>query len=330
MPNGGSLARPAVGLLAAAVLLAGIAVAQPYALAAFSVVAFGPLHVLLALRYLTGRSWPALAGSTGRTLLVLVLLMVVVRAITVVDGHLGHQLELIGGTGIVAFALWAGLRGGLRYAAIGAVLTLAVVSALELPWYWHLLTHGHNLVPLVFLWDWARRSRPTARLSFVAANLGWLVGIPAVVLAGLADAWLNPAPPGLVTHLTDPAFLVASAAPPGASPALGLRFLAVFGFLQAMHYVLWMVFFQVHGRPEIRRLERAVPVLAGWRFWAVAAAVCAAIWMSYGIGYAQGRAVYGVLGALNVYVEQPIAIWLLLTALPARPTTTLIAPLRVS
>ena len=147
-----------------------LAIAQPHTLAAFSVVALGPLHVLLALRYLTGRTLPILEGPIGRTLLVLVAAMVLIRAITVASPHLGHHLELLGGAALVGFATWVGLRGTLRYVALGIVAAVTALSFVELPWYWHFLTHGHNVVPLIFLWDWTRRFRPTARLGFVAAN----------------------------------------------------------------------------------------------------------------------------------------------------------------
>lgn len=48
------------------------------------------------------------------------------------------------------------------------------------------------------------------------------------------------------------------------------------------------------------------------------------IWLVYALGYYDGRAVYGIVGAANVYLEQPIAVWLLLTVLPAGATSGLI------
>lgn len=91
-----------------------------------------------------------------------------------------------------------------------------------------------------------------------------------------------------------------------------------------MHYVLWMVFFQLYGRAEVRRS----PLPAGWRFWALAGGASALVWAAYAAGYYDGRTAYAVLGALNVYLEQPIATWLLLTALPASATTALVGRLR--
>ena len=296
----------------------------PFTTAAFSVMLLGPLHVLLAVRYLSGRIAGALPGSTGWLLVAFVAVMALIRAVSSVAPHLGHQLELVGGMAGIGVALMVGLRGRLRWWALAAVAAIAVWSLIELPWYWHLFVHGHNHVPLIFLWDWTRGRPPGQRWGFVGVNLVWLAGVPAAILAGLADPLLNGEPPAIVTGLVDPAALVASASPPGADPALGLRFLAVFAFGQAMHYVLWMVFFQLYGRAEVRRS----PLPAGWRFWALAGGASALVWAAYAAGYYDGRTAYAVLGALNVYLEQPIATWLLLTALPASATTALVGRLR--
>ena len=327
MPEGGRLARPAAALLAASLLLALLALTQPFALASIGVIVLGPLHVLLAMRYLLGRAWPVLPGRTGRVIVVFLLAMVVARAVTVANSHLGHHLESLGGSAIVGYALWTGLKGRWRFVAVAAAAALATLSFVELPWYWHLLTHGHNIIPLIFLWDWARRAAPKARLGLVAVGLVWTAAIPLAMLAGWFDPLLNGTAPGIVGRLTDPAFLIDSAAPPGADAVTGLRSLAVFAFMQAMHYVLWMVFFQVAGRREIGRLAHSAPFMQGWRFWLLGAAVSGAIWATYAIGYGDGRSLYGVLGALNVYLEQPLAVWLLLTALPARRTTALVSTL---
>lgn len=296
----------------------------PFVTATFSVMLLGPLHVLLAVRYLSGRVAGALPGSTGWLLAAFVAVMALTRAVSSVAPHLGHQLELVGGMAGIGAALVVGLRRRLRWWALLLLAVIAIWSLVELPWYWHLFVHGHNLVPLVFLWDWTRGRPRGQRWGFVGVSLVWLAGIPAAILAGVTDPLLNGAPPSIVTELVDPAALVASASPPGADPALGLRFLAVFAFLQVMHYVLWMVFFQVCGRAEVRRS----PLPAGWRFWALAGAASALVWAAYATSYYDGRAAYAVLGALNVYLEQPIATWLLLTALPASATTALIGRLR--
>lgn len=320
----GSLRGPALLLLAAAALLAALTLQAPFAVATFSVMLVGPLHVLLAVRYIGGRVVGAVSPSAGWLMVAVLSAMALTRAVSAAHSHLGHRLELIGGMAIAAVALWLGLRGRARLLAILPVVLVTAVSLAELPWYWHLLTHAHNVVPLIFLWDWTRGRAAAARLAFVGANLVWLLGVPAAILLGAADPLLNGVAPGAVTRLVDPAVLVAATAPPGADSAVGLRFLATFAFLQAMHYVLWLVFFQVWGRAEARRFP-----VRGWRFWALALGASALVWAAYaGGGYDTGRAAYGVLGAFNLYLEQPVAILLLLTALPATATSALVGRLR--
>ena len=177
-----------VFLVGSALLLTALAVTQPLALASLAVVVLGPLHVVLATRYILGRSLPALGGSTGGTLALLVAAMVLVRIGAALVPTPGRYVELIGGCGVVGWALWRGLDARRRVLGLAAVVALAAVSLLELPWYWLFLTHGHNVVPLIFLWDWARRLHPGARLAFVGANLVWASAIPAAVLSG----WLDP------------------------------------------------------------------------------------------------------------------------------------------
>jgi hypothetical protein len=308
----------------AAALLAGIALRTPFVLAVFGILLIGPLHVLLAVRYLSGRVADAIPARTGWLLVALLSAMALARATTLVAPHLGHRLELLGSVGLMGLALILGLRGRLRWLALLPLVVVATVSVLHLPWYAHLLTHGHNLIPLVFLWDWTRGRPPGHRLAFVGANLVWLFGVPAIILSGLVDPLLNLEPPGAVTRLVDPAAVVAGAAPPGADSALGLRFLVVFAFLQAMHYLLWTVFFPLLSRPVIR----SSPLPQGWRFWGMALVASAVVWVAYGLSYYDGRAAYSVLGAFNAYLEQPVAVWVLLTALPASVTRPLVDRLR--
>lgn len=330
MRDGRGLIAPAACLLAAAAAVATLAVAQPYALASLTVVVLGPLHVLLAARYLLGRAEPVLSGTIGRALLVAVGAMTLVRIVSVVAPQMGRYLETIGGWALIAAAAWVGLRTPYRYLALAAAAALALLSLANLPWYWTALTHGHNVVPLIFLWDWSRRFPTGARVSFLGAALVWASALPALLASGLLDPLINPTVPTVVSNLTDPAFLLASASTPGLDAEVQLRFLAAFGFMQAMHYVLWLVFFQVAGRPEVARLARRFPIATGWRFWATAAAASALVWAAYTVSYLDGRSVYGVLGALNVFLEQPVAVWLVLTALPAVETTGLVARLRAT
>ena len=119
-----------VFLVGSALLLTALAVTQPFALASLAVVALGPLHVVLATRYILGRSLPALGGSTGGTLALLVAAMVLVRIVAALVPTPGRYLELIGGCAVVGWALWKGLDArrlhpGARLAFVGANLVWA-------------------------------------------------------------------------------------------------------------------------------------------------------------------------------------------------------------
>lgn len=319
-----SIALPASAPLVAAGVLSVAASAQPYAIAVLGIMVLGAAHVLLAARYLAGRVVGAVGESTGWLLAAFVGAMMVVRVASAWSPALGQRLELIGSMTIIAIAAWLGLRGRARWLVLAIVVIVACSSFVHVPWYWHVFSHSHNLIPLVFLWDWARRHRAGTGLAFTALNLIWACGIPALILAGVFDGVINSAAPEFVSGLIDPAFVLGSAAPPHADPQLAVRFLVSFTYLQLMHYVVWMVFFQVAGRSEIGALERRFPAIAGWRFWLIVAAISVAIWGVYAFSYIDGRAIYAILGAANVYLEQPIAVWVLLAALPARATTGLV------
>lgn len=319
-----SLTTPGLFLLLAAVALGALAVVAPYEVTAYGVMILGPLHVLLAARYLTGRVAGAVTPRLSAVVAATIVLMIIVRAATLTNAHLGHVLELFASMGVVSFALFVGLRGTWRWVAMVPLVAAVALTFADMPWYWHFFTHAHNVIPMIFLWDYARGSSASKRAGFVLANLVWMIGIPAIILAGVADPLLNAASPAGVANLVDPSMLVAGAAPPGAPAELGIRFLAAFGFMQSMHYVLWMVFFQTFGRQDAQRS----PFFRGAPAWIGVGAICVAIWAAYAFGYLEGRAVYSIFGAINVYLEQPIAVWLLLTALPVAATTPLIARLR--
>lgn len=314
---------PALALLAAAAVMVLAASAQPYAIAVVGVMVLGPAHVVLACRYLVARVAGSVSESTGLLLAGFVVGMVFVRLAAAWSPVLGQRLELVGSMAVITVAAWLGLRGRARWLVLVIVAVAAFASFAHLPWYWHLLMHSHNIVPLVFLWDWARRHRSGTGLAFAGLNLIWAVGIPALILVGALDRFISGVVPEFIPGLIDPAFVLSAAAPPHADPALALRFLVVFTYMQLMHYVLWMVFFQVAGRRELGALAARVPWTSGWRLAVLVLVASALIWVAYAVGYTDGRAVYGILGAANVYLEQPIAIWVLLAALPARATSGL-------
>ena len=105
------------------------------------------------------------------------------------------------------------------------------------------LTHLHNLVPLVFLWEWTRRiPHRGARAAFRLTQVLWIVVLPLVILAGGFDRIVADGP-GIVQRFVGAGSAVVSAAtPPALLQTMGIRFLVVFAFMQTMHYVVWVGF----------------------------------------------------------------------------------------
>ena len=58
-------------------------------------------------------------------------------------------------------------------------------------YYFVILTHLHNLVPLVFVWEWASRlGRTGGRWTFRATQVLWVLVLPLLILGGL-DSWIS-------------------------------------------------------------------------------------------------------------------------------------------
>ena len=77
---------------------------------------------------------------------------------------------------ILGLGCWIGLSALWR--AIGlTVLIIAAYASFSFPGYhFVVLTHLHNLVPLIFLWDWARRVGPsTTCLAFRLTQVLWIL-----------------------------------------------------------------------------------------------------------------------------------------------------------
>src|SRR5262249_46848398 len=110
-------------------------------------------------------------------------------------GEWGPRLEIVVSYGLLAVALLWVLRRRRRplAASLATVTVAAVLSLSHSAFHFVVLTHLHNIVPLFFLWEWSRRV--TSRLAgaaFRAAQLGWVVVIPAFILLGAFDGLLPP------------------------------------------------------------------------------------------------------------------------------------------
>src|SRR6185312_10833366 len=137
---------------------------------------------------------------------------------------------------------------------LAGIVAAAVASLVWPAYHFVVLAHLHNVVPLVFLWEWGRRT------GFRAVQVGWVLVVPALILAGAADPWIGG---------TDDRFVAVSAPPGAVGTVMGARFLVVFAFLQTMHYVVWVWFLPRHAPDAVQAFENRVPVLTNRRVWAL-------------------------------------------------------------
>ena len=154
-----------------------------------------------------------------------------------------------------------------------AVLAVAAIGSFSYPAYhFVVLTHLHNLVPLIFLWDWARRiTQPRARLGFRLTQVLWIVILPLLILARCgATAGYQPAP-GVVAPIRRRRQPGDRREPRRPTPPtqIGLRFLVMFAFMQTMHYVVWVGFLPRFAPDATAAFDARVPWLRGRRAWLV-------------------------------------------------------------
>jgi hypothetical protein len=297
------------GLAAGAAL--AVALRAPLATTVLGLIAFGVLHNVLELRYVAGRFAPVLGGRFLALLLALISGIAACRLAALVVGEPARYAEILVGYAVLAAGCAHALRGG-RLAAAAGVLLVAAAASLAFPGYhFVVLAHLHNVVPLFFLWEWAGRLRHPA--VFRWTQVAWVLAVPALILAGALDFALDGVSASTVAAFAgDPARIAAASAPPGSAPAIGARFLVVFAFLQTMHYFVWVYFLPRHAPDAARAFETRVPLLRGWRAWALGGGLGGALAVLFVIDYASGRALYGAFASYHAYLEFPVLLALLL------------------
>ncbi|MEU8926834.1 hypothetical protein AB0D10_38935 [Kitasatospora sp. NPDC048545] len=299
-------AAPFAGFVLSAVLALALALRAPTGLAVLGLAGFGLLHNVLELRYVAGRFAVVLAGPLLRLLLALVTGIVLCRLLP--PSRASQAAEILLAYGLLAAACRYGLRGRPRLLAGSAVLLAgAGAASLAFPAYhFVVLAHLHNVVPLLFLAEWSRRLR-RGRAAFLVLQSGWVLLVPALLLSGLLDGLLVQRPGGWTDRLaaayTPPAWL---------TPTAGLRFLAVFAFLQTMHYVVWVWFLPRYAPEAAERFEARVPALRGGRAWALGAGAGALLALLFAVDYARGRSLYAALASYHAYLEFPVLLMLVL------------------
>lgn len=292
-------------LVAVAVLV--LVLRDPIAVSVFGLACFGLLHIALELRYVIGRFADRLAGRFGWLLVGILTLLVGARLLATVVNTLGRQIEAAGAFVLIGLAVWVGLRGRWRIAGLVLAALGGLVALLWPAWYWHLITHLHNVVPLVFLWDWSRRLPDSQRRVFLGVQGFWALLIPGLIVAGAFDALLDPAVVSLAAGwVGDGAGVIAAAAPPGASAELAYRFMVAFAFGQSMHYVVWIGFLPTFAPEVTADFGRLVPALRGWRAPVLALVGAALLGLAFLSDYATGRMLYGLVATYHVYLEVPV------------------------
>jgi hypothetical protein len=215
---------------------------------------------------------------------------------------------------VLGAACIAALRGPLLALAL-TVLAVAAAGSLRWPAYhFVVLAHLHNVVPLFFLWEWARRlPSVSVRRWFRAVQVGWVLVIPALLLTGVFDRYFGGVGSSVAAFAGNPRPIVAASAPPAAvASEMGVRLLVVFAFLQTMHYFVWVAFLPRHAPDAARAFEARAPWFTGRRAWALGAGLGAALAVLFAIDYASGKALYAAFASYHAYLEFPVLIAVLL------------------
>ncbi|WP_308167882.1 hypothetical protein [Catellatospora tritici] len=294
-------ASTALACCAAVALVA--ALRAPLAAMVLGLMAFGVLHNVLELRYVAGRFADVLRGPLLLWSAAVVTGIAACRLLTL------RTPEILLGYGVLAVGVVYAVPRRWLLPALGGLGVAAAVSLRWPAYHFVVLAHLHNVVPLFFLWEWSRRLPERSRLVFRAVQLGWVLAVPALLLSGLLDGLLVRGSAAVTAFAGTPAALAAPVVPPGAQT--GLRFLAVFAFLQAMHYVVWLGFLPWQAPEAVAVFEARVPWLRGWRPWALGLSAAAVLGVLFVADYLQGRAFYQAFASYHAYLEFPVLLALL-------------------
>lgn len=258
---------------------------------------FGILHNALELRYVL-RRW-TFTGTFRAVVLGLVTVIVVGR---LAGGTGARRVEVLAGFAILGYGLLRGARARPVLAVAGvpalAVATAAAWTHLDL--YFVTVTYLHNLVPFVVLWDWSARAIADARARtvFRAVQVTWALVVPALLLGGVLPVPGVSAQASAVRFAGPVARHVATATPPAWRTDGAARFLAVFAFLQVLHYVFWCVFLP---RRAVERPRRLHPAL-----WAAIGVLAVAFAFGYATSWASTKVAYTALASYHAYVEYAV------------------------
>jgi len=304
---------PSVLFAVATVVALAAALAAPLAVAVVGLAVFGLAHVALETRYVVGRFSPRIGFG-----LIAVCLgaITAIAAVRLAGPPWASRFEAAAVFALVAGGwVWA-TRSRPWIAVLGTALIAcgATASVVWVAWFVVMIVHVHNLTPVAFLWDWSATgfARRAHRSMFRAAVLTWALVVPALILSGMFDAVLSGGglwQPGQAGSLDS---VAAAYTPPALrSGDWPLRFLAVFAFLQTMHYVCWIGFLPAASRGE-SAVAAETPLFrrisAPRRFVILVAGCAVAMAVVFALDYASGKWLYGAVAAYHAYVEFPVLI----------------------
>jgi hypothetical protein len=315
-----SATRQTLVLAGATVAALVLALRAPLLLTVLGLVTFGVLHNALELRYVSGRFAGILRGPLLWTLAALISGIVLCRLLG------ARTPEILIGYAVLGVGVGWSPRPWWQRIAGFALLAVALTVSLTFPAYhFVVLAHLHNIVPLFFLWEWARRLPSTPRRWFRLTQVGWVLVVPALIFSGVLDHWIAAGGGAVAAFAGSPASIAAPYVMPSVSATVGLRFLTVFAFLQTMHYVVWVGFLPRYAPDAARAFETRVPWLTGRRLWLVAAAVGLLLAALFVADYTNGRLMYSSFASYHAYLEFPVVLALLLGT-PASGDRPAVAP----
>lgn len=304
---------PTGWLILGCIVALALALRLPVATTVLGLAAFGVLHNVLELRYVAGRFDAVLAGPFLGLLATLITGVLICRLLPVSTGT--RAAEIVLSYVLLSVACVRALRGRWWWVTGSlAVLAIAAATSLTFPAYhFVVLSHLHNVVPLFFLWEFSAGLPPLPRRALRAANVGWVLVVPALILAGVFDAVLRTAPAALggfggVAQFEAGRLATSYAPPVFATAAVGLRFLAVFAFMQTMHYVVWVGVLPRYAPEVTARFDARVPVLRGGRAWLLGGGLAIVLGVLFALDYASGKTLYAAAASYHAYLEFPVLL----------------------
>jgi len=322
--TGPATLAPSAWLVVAAGLALALALRLPVATVVLGLAAFGVLHNVLELRYVAGRFDAVLTGPFLGLLIALVTGVAICRLLPVGAASRAAEIALSYVLLGVACARALSARTVWLAGALG-VLVLAAAASFTFPAYhFVVLSHLHNVVPLFFCGSGRGPCRGGGVGCSGPSTVGWVLGVPALILAGVFDPLVRAAPAALggfggVTAFEVPA-LVHTYAPPALVPTgMGVRFLVVFAFMQTMHYVVWIGVLPRYAPQAAARFDARVPEVRGRRTWLLGIGLAAVLGVLFGLDYASGRTLYAAAASYHAYLEFPVLLALIFAVRPSKP-----------